>query len=348
MRVLICPDFRATNPYQQLLATAVSHQNITVLWGKHGRFTLLKSLRYKPDLIHLHWTAPFWLDGHPLRSRVAALRFLAELLEAKRRGVKLVWTAHNLHDHERTNPRLEHAVNRWLCRLVDRVLVHCAAAETAVLQTYRLPAAFRRHITVTGHGNFIGVYENGVSRAKARRRFSLPAEAPVFLFFGQIRPYKGVPALLDAFRRLEMAAAHLLIAGRPADAALAASLREASREHPRIGLHLRFIPDAAIQHFMNAADVVVLPFRDISTSSTVILAMSFGKAIVAPPFGCLPQILDERGCCFYDPGEEGLAEALRQVRMADWGRMGRHNLALARRLDWDEIGRRTAEVYRRL
>lgn len=348
MRVLMCPDFRATNPYQRLLAAAVSQHNITVQWGEHGRFALLRSLQQKPDLIHLHWTAPFWLDAHPLRSRAAALRFLAELLLVRQQGVKLVWTLHNLQNHERTNPRLEHAVNRQIGRLVDHVLVHCAAAETAVVQTYHLPPAFRRKLTTTGHGSFIGVYDNAISRTAARQRLHLPPDDLVFLFFGQIRPYKGVPALIHAFRQINLPQAHLLIVGWAIDRRMVNSLREISAGMARIQLHLEFIPDTAVQQFMNAADILVLPFRDISTSSTLILGMSFAKALVAPALGCLPQTVDAQGCCFYDGTTGGLAAALRQAAASDWRQMGQHNLELARQMDWDEIGRRTAEVYRRL
>lgn len=347
MRVLMCPDFRETNPYQRLLATAVSH-HITVQWGEHGRFALLRSLRQKPDLIHLHWTAPFWLDAHPLRSRIAALRFLAELLLVKQQGVKLVWTLHNLHDHECTNPRLEHAVNRQIARLVDHVIVHCAAEETAVLQTYHLPPTFRHKLTTTGHGSFIDVYDNTISRTAARQQLHLPPDNLVFLFFGQIRPYKGVPALIHAFRQLDLPQAYLLIVGKSADEQIANSLRKASAGQPHIRLYLEFVPDTAVQQFMNATDVLVLPFRDISTSSTLILGMSFAKALVTPALGCLPQMVDAQGCCFYDGTTTGLVAALRQVATTDWRQMGQRNLELARQMNWDEIGRQTAEVYWRI
>ena len=346
MRVLMCPDFRPTNPYQQLLATSVSRHNINVHWGGYGRFALLQSLRQKPDLIHLYWTAPFWLDAHPLRSRVSALRFLAELLLVKQQGIKIVWTLHCLQNHERTNPRLEHAVNRQIYRLVDHVLVDYPAMKPAILQTYRLPTSFRHKMTTTGHGSFIGVYDNTISQAAARRQLSLPPDALVYLFCGQIRPYKGIPALIQAFRQLEMPKAHLLIAGQPANADLANTLREACSSHPRIHLHLGFIPDSAIQQYMNAADVVVLPFQDIASSGTMILGMSFAKALVAPAIGCLPQTVDAQGCIFYDGSANGLAAALQQVVAADLQRMGRHNLELAQQMDWDDIGQQTAEVYR--
>ena len=346
MRVVICPDFRATNPYQELLATAVSRQSITVLWGGYGRFALLKTLRQKPDLIHLHWTAPFWLDAHLQRSRLAALRFLAEILWIKQQGLKIVWTIHNLQDHERTNPPLEHRVNQQLCHLANQVIVPCRATAKSIRKTYRLPETFRPKMNIIGHGNFIGIYDNTMTQAAARQRLNLPLDALVFLFFGQIRSYKRVVELIQAFCQLEQKRAHLLIAGQPANPTITEALRHAHGNHPRIHLYLAFIPDIDIQQFMNAANMVVLPFADIAASSSIILALSFGKAIMTPSLGCLPEILDTHGCLFYNPAQETLLSVLQKSVTADWQSMGQHNLALARQMDWDDIGQQTVEVYR--
>jgi glycosyltransferase involved in cell wall biosynthesis len=87
--------------------------------------------------------------------------------------------------------------------------------------------------------------------------------------------------------------------------------------------------------------------RDILTSGTAILAASFGKAVIAPRRGCLPQTLDERGTLFYDPlVTDALEAALGSAMAADLGSMGAQNRAMASRLDWDLIAERTVQVYR--
>lgn len=72
-------------------------------------------------------------------------------------------------------------------------------------------------------------------------------------------------------------------------------------DNPRIHLHARRIPDEELQLFYNAADVVVLPFKQILTSGSLVLAMSFGKAVVTPHLESLLEILPEEGVKWFDP-----------------------------------------------
>jgi len=55
---------------------------------------------------------------------------------------------------------------------------------------------------------------------------------------------------------------------------------------------------------MNACDVVVFPYQEILTSGAVILAMSFGRACVAPRLGCIQDVLDDKGAFIYEPSNK--------------------------------------------
>jgi len=97
---------------------------------------------------------------------------------------------------------------------------------------------------------------------------------------------------------------------------------------------------------MNAADVIVLPFKDILTSGSVILAMSFGKPIIAPTIGCVPDVLDIEGSFLYNALEkDGLVNAMRRVFNSDIIKMGNHNFELAKQFEWDKIAKKTYEIY---
>jgi glycosyltransferase involved in cell wall biosynthesis len=102
--------------------------------------------------------------------------------------------------------------------------------------------------------------------------------------------------------------------------------------------------------YLNAADVMVLPFQSIFTSGSLILGMSFSKAIVAPRMGAVPDYLDGSGAILYDPEDsEGLAKAMRAA-LQGWDElplMGGVNLERARKLDWDSIAATTAAIYGR-
>src|SRR5699024_2486108 len=118
-------------------------------------------------------------------------------------------------EHERRHPAIELFFGRIAARLYTRIIVHCAAAGSAVAAAYRLSPRRRNRLETVPHGHFIGSYADTLGRSEARARLGIPARARVFVHFGQIRPYKGVFELLDAFEGLPAASAQLVIAGKP-------------------------------------------------------------------------------------------------------------------------------------
>ena len=98
---------------------------------------------------------------------------------------------------------------------------------------------------------------------------------------------------------------------------------------------------------MNAADVVVLPYREILTSGAIILAMSFGKPIIAPKIGCIPDYIDDNGGFLYNPLDvQGLLEAMRKaIYNPDLKKMGEYNFIKVKDLDWKRIGESTYRIY---
>jgi glycosyltransferase involved in cell wall biosynthesis len=210
-------------------------------------------------------------------------------------------------------------------------------------------------IAVIPHGHYIDAYPNTVTRADARRARHLPltigrSSSTVFLFFGLIRPYKGLEELLPAFHSLGDANAVLLIAGRSRPSDYAARLAAQAGPDPRVVWHPHFVPNDEVQGWMNAADIVALPYRQITTSGAAMLAWSFGKPVIAPALPAFTEPM--RAAPFlgllYDPADPaGLAEALRQATQTDWQRQREPILAWARQFDWPGIGRQMASLYQR-
>jgi beta-1,4-mannosyltransferase len=349
MRVLFLPDYRATNPYQTQLANNLMPQGVELKWGlAFGFGNLLQAARQpdRPDLVHLHWTTPFWFDDRPGIRQVIGLRFLLALHLIKRAGIKLVWTVHNLHTHENPRPAFEYWLNHFICRLADAVIVHCQAARSLVGHHYHLSPDLYRKVKVIEHGHFIGTYNNEVTTAQARQALGFNQDEFIFLYFGQIRAYKGVPQLITSFRGLKRPSARLLIAGQPISIHLSEQIQAACQAEQNISFFSHFIPDGQIQLYMKAADIVVLPFQAILTSSTVILAMSFGRPLLLPDTGCLRETTGHNGAIFYQPDDpNGLWQALAQAYEADLLQMGQDNLARARQFDWQQIGRQTYLLY---
>ena len=183
--------------------------------------------------------------------------------------------------------------------------------------------------------------------ARHARRLGLPAEARVVAFVGWVRPYKGVTELLEAFAAVTDQEARLVIAGRAVDEAYADRVSVLAAADPRVRLDLGFVPDDELQVYLRAADVVATPFLEIFTSGSVLLAMSFGRAVIAPRRGCVAETVDERGAVLYDADDpDGLQGALRAAMSADLEAMGRHNLERLPEFDWSRVAAATLETYR--
>jgi glycosyltransferase involved in cell wall biosynthesis len=97
---------------------------------------------------------------------------------------------------------------------------------------------------------------------------------------------------------------------------------------------------------MNAADVVVLPYRAVLTSGAAMLAFSFDRGIVAPRLGCLLELERTGAAILYDPdAPDGLAGALERALAVDPARLGIAAGRVARRHSWDAIARRHLGAY---
>jgi glycosyltransferase involved in cell wall biosynthesis len=350
MRVLFLPDYRAANAYQSALAEAMADLGVEVRADPTRPRRVLpvtEAIRAhgRPDIIHVHWTEPYIASGAAI-SRVKAERTLLELRVARRRGSRIVWTAHDLFRHDRAPDPGERRFLRSLVDLAGAVIVHCASAVEALGSALALSSADRERIHVVPHGHYLGRYPDQLTRAQARARLGLADDTRVVTFLGWVREYKGVAELVEAFARVEEPSLRLVIAGRAVDEAYAARLRELAAADPRVRLELGFVPDEDLQVYLRAADVVATPFLEVFTSGSVLLAMSFGRAVIAPRRGCVADTLDDAGGLLYDAdARDGLETALRDSLSADLEGMGRHNTQALERFSWPRIAAVTLDVY---
>jgi glycosyltransferase involved in cell wall biosynthesis len=358
IHVLFLPDYSAANAYQRALAAGLRDLGVEVHADptrSHRVAPVLEALRgsSRPDVIHVHWTEPYIARG-PRVSSLKARRTLLELRLARLAGMRIVWTAHDLFRHDRAEDAAERAFMRSLFDLADAVIVHCSSAADALLATLGVeptarggePAA-RDKVHVIPHGHYRGAYPDDISREAARARLDLPAAARVVAFTGWVRAYKGVTELVVAFGTLPEPYARLVIAGQAVDAEYAARLTALVDADPRVRLDLGFVPDEELQVYLRAADVIACPFLEIFTSGSVLLAMSFERAIIAPRRGCVTDALDEAGGILYDADDpQGLEGALRVAMHADLASMGRHNGERLERFDWSRVAGATLATYR--
>jgi glycosyltransferase involved in cell wall biosynthesis len=351
MKVVILP-FNRQNPYQQSLADSLSSKGVELYFDKLAfPFAILTiAFKYwKVDILHVHWVNElaascknrFWAI---MNSIVFAIG-LALLKIHKLCGEKIVWTVHNVVSHEPLIFHVELFLRRILAKLCDKIIVHSLSAKRAVEDAYKISESSK--IVVIPHGNYINSYKNTIGKDEARQNLRLSKEDKVFLFFGNIRTYKGIFEIIEAFRQLNLENTKLIIAGKPLTNKIAEEAKRACGGNKNIIFSFGFVPNDMVQAYMNAADIVVLPYRDVATSGAAILAMSFGKPIIAPNIGPIPEILDEEGSFLYESPKKGaLLNALHEAMKSDLKKMGNHNRSRAEIFGWGEIADKTFEVYK--
>jgi glycosyltransferase involved in cell wall biosynthesis len=175
------------------------------------------------------------------------------------------------------------------------------------------------------------------------------AEGPVVLFFGLLRPYKGIDTLLQAFRRVE--GAELWVVGNPRMEV--APLRKLAAEAPgRVRFLTRFVEDAEIPAIMRRADVVVLPYRDAEHSGVLYAALAFGKPLVLSAVGGFPEVAAGGAARLVPPEDPAsLAAVLAELVGDEAAReeLGKAAAAAASgSYSWDEAARQTLDLYREL
>ncbi|NOX64053.1 MAG: glycosyltransferase [Chloroflexi bacterium] len=345
MRVLYLSRVRL-NPYVRLLARGVEQADADIHTAIVPRLSWRAALRYRPHIIHVHWAELQYSYGYPSRPRAAlALRsFLLNLTWMRRLGARLVYTVHNLSQHEGFHPDLNDAANRWLFEHADAIHVHDESSAATVARIY----GREQGVYIAAHGNYLGVYPNGISRETARARLGLASDHFVYLCLGQVRPYKGLDQLIEAFVNVDDPRCDLVIAGHVAFPELRHRIESLTAEHPNIKLFPSYIADEELQVFFNAADACVLPYRRATTSGAALLALSFGKPVVAPELGPFPALISPDIGVLYHPDDGDLAEALKAVQALDREKAREAALAFAARCDWSAIGAIHARVYRDL
>ncbi|MFB6151439.1 MAG: glycosyltransferase [Haloarculaceae archaeon] len=350
LSAVMCPDFADSNPYQRELCDALDSHGVSVELSEYGQWLPLLGAvwgheRRRPDVVHLHWLSKCFVTGQSVVTALFGVRLLVELAVLRLLGVRTVWTVHNLTEHERQSPRVERGVKRLAGGLFDNLVVHCETAADALVEAFSLSPAQREKVAAIPHGHYLDSYPDEITRADARASLGYEGET-VFLFFGLIRPYKNVGALIEAFRGIDDPDARLLVVGNPLDDDLGATVRQRVSTDDRARAVLEFVPDAEVQRYMNAADVVVLPYENAFTSGAAVLAMSFGRPVVAPNVGCVGEILDPAGSICYEPDDpDGLSRSLRAAFDADLDEMGANNRRRVERFDWSGIARATRRLY---
>lgn len=206
-------------------------------------------------------------------------------------GKKISLTAHNVNQAKRDSK--DSFLNRFTLRiqyrLSDHIFVHTRRMKTELCQDFGVAD---KAVTVIRHPINNAFPDTDLTPNDAKKLLGLRNDERTILFLGRLRPYKGIEHLVAAFQQLLTGQRNcrLVVAGAPNkgdESYLDELQRMANRElsQGQVLLRAEFIPDNEMEVYLKAADVLVLPYKDIFQSGVLFLAYSFGLPVVATDVG---------------------------------------------------------------
>ncbi len=299
-------------------------------WYDPGSW-LKTGLRIDTPLLHAQWWSWF-----------LAPVFASVLGTARLRGRKILLTVHNVAPHEKS--LLTRSLHASPYPLADAYIVHNQENRRSLAAR----VASHKPIFVIPHGT-LDFKQFLPENQRVREALQLDAGDTLLLFFGNIRPYKGLDDLLRALARLPDPRLKLHIAGNPwQDFASYRALIDQLGLSARVSFELGYLRNERVAALFDACDLVVCPYRQFESSSgAASVALDFGRPLIVTRVGGLPDLVREPRVVAQAGDPESLAASIcygleHRATLAETSRV------LGEEFSWSQVAARTAEVYKQL
>lgn len=284
----------------------------------------------KPDVVIFKYWHPFFAPCYAaLASRIRHTC-----------SARILFVCDNILPHERFPGSV--ALTRLAFRYAHAFIVLSRTVQNDLLQLS--PRARHRLVAHPIYEMFTGL----VSKATARKRLGI-AERRVLLFFGLVRPYKGLDILLEALPEiLQRVNVRLLVAGEFYDneSRYRDILRRNGCERA-VTIVPRYIPTDQVGLYFSAADAVVLPYRSATQSGIVQIAYQFSRPVITTNVGGLAEAVEDGKTGFVVPPEQpsalaGAVTAFYQKKRE--GEFLRNVKAARKKFSWEPLVKAVEEL----
>ncbi len=338
IKIACLPVAGIQNPYQKLMMEGLNESGRLVAFnGIDNRFwgILLTAIKQNPDYIHFDWIVSFYYRRYLVLTLLSIPIFFLQLLIVKYiLKIKIVWTIHNILPHDLPYQKIHSCCQNFLIMQCCWVRVFSETSQKKIGDLYRYPIP---KIKIIPEGSFVSYYPNHITKQQARQDLGIPENSTVLLYFGLIKPYKGIMQLIEAYNRTKIENCYLVIAGKVMDHEYGQKVKHLC--NPYILLFDHFIPNENVQTYFQAADIVVLPFEKIENSGSVILAMGFSKPIIAPHIGSIINRLKNQEFLLFNKkttieDKLKLAFSFHKKQLSE---VGIHNFLSLKAFDWTDF-----------
>ncbi len=297
-------------------------------WGR----TADDLLDFQPDAVIAKYWLPYFAAGYGTVVR-----------RVREAGVRWIYVLDNVVAHERYP--FAGALTRWALAEADGFVAMSDQVKRDLFAT--VPGVDPSAVIDCPHP----VYDLGVpgrqrkTRAEARESLGLPAEARIALFFGFIKPYKGVTHLIGALPRLrehygDDGVRVVVVGDVYGDDTPYIAAREAADCESILDWRQGYCPDQDVEDHVIAADVLVLPYVSATQSGIVQVAYAYDRPVISTDVGGLPEVVRDGRTGFLVPPEDPSAIADAVIRFFDGGHAEAFGGAVAAEREtysWDRL-----------
>lgn len=328
------------NPYLDLFYNALRSYSIERSYGFEFSPRWIWQQGRTTHAVHFHWAEWLW-NGRYEAPAKSLLKLIAFVLAARVRGVKVIWTVHNLENHE-GGGRVDQIARAVLARSANLSILHSEAAANIYEHRYRP----RGKVVVMPHGTYDGHYPEPRPRKTVLSDIGLEEGLPVLCCLGRLRDYKGLDLACEAFARIG-SGVQMVIAGAPHEGFDMAPLERHAKAYPKLALVARALDDQEFVDILSVADVALLPYRKITGSGALLAAWSQGCGVVASDLDYFREVIpneSDAGRLFESGNVEELVAAIQEYLEVPRQRRIEAARRMSRRYAWEHCVQSVGEV----
>ncbi|GAB5380437.1 MAG: hypothetical protein Alis3KO_25770 [Aliiglaciecola sp.] len=299
-KVYFFPDYSNANSYQTEVYRSSINEGVDVQGIRHFEELAELTNANTPGLVHIHWINAIF---EKVEEKDKALRndsFFTLINELQSKGWEIFWTVHNRYSHSSLGIEFEDKFRHRLSSIVDKVILHHPCIKYNIEQWLSSEA----RVEFMEHGSY-QVDSLSLKRETAKDSFGFEKNDMVLGIFGKIKPYKLLDRVLHHLLPIlkDNPRIKVIVAGEQ-------MCEKAKKSIPllpknQVLIDNTFVDNEQLSKYYQASDFVILSYKDILTSGSLFQSFSFGRPVIAPKLGTIPNyVIDDYNGYLYDTDDD--------------------------------------------
>ena len=330
-------DVKVYNLFNGTTSTELSKANKALVYMKAWKTIYKMCIENNIDVLHIQWFILSPIDAHYIK-------------KIKNLGIKIIVTVHDILPFNEMF--YDYSNHKKIYDMADKIIVQ---AKPNIERINKMFDNLESKVVYIPHGNFVE-HVNIIEKDKARELLNIHKDKKVILFFGQIKKVKGLDVLIRAYGELISKSNDdnllLLIAGKVwgEDFTKYEKLIDELNIRDKVKLDIKYIKDEEVDWYYNAADINVLPYRELYQSGVVHLAYGYKTPVIATRVGSFPEVIIDKvtGILIEKDNYKELSEAINDLvydeeKIKNMGQAGRNHIE--ENFSWDKIADKISNLY---